>query len=179
MQRLHIDQIEVFAELHDIMAIRKVLLTVIFTGNDTECEELLEAIHKKSRRHIYGRFFTQTTDFKGITSHKSLRKCLQQYDTKRYPEKDGPTYTQAFLADEFNNGFRLASFSTEIWELYNIYKRELGLTAWGMKYFSSAINVLLVDYLPRYGVDEFSIEMMKRCIDVSGLHNSPVTCIEL
>lgn len=174
MQRLHINQIEVFAELHDLMEKKDVLLSVFFTGNDSECDALIKAIEHKTRRHIQGRFFNQRTIFRGINSHKELRTCLKQYDSLRFPPGTGPTYTAAFLPAETEEGFKLAQLTSDIWDVYKGYKADYNISAWGMKYFTVAINVLLMDYLPKYGVNDFSSDMIKHCIDISGLVPSKI-----
>lgn len=174
-QRLNINQLEVFAELLDLMAQNGILLSVICTGNDTECDQLLEALKGHLRRHILGRFFTRRTTFKGIENRKDLATCLKEYDTLRHPPVNGPTYTEACLPEAFSNGFRLHHLSKDIWSIYWDYQNRYQIGPWGMKYFSSAIMVLLLDYLPKHGVENFCPEMFECCIDVSGLSHSSVT----
>lgn len=174
MQRLTVDQIEVFAELHDLAGERDVLLTVVFTGNDTQCDKLIERIKTRERELVHKRFFTQELSFTGLRSLKDVRDCLGQYDKLRFPTQTGPTYTQAVLPDEFASGFRLKSLSSIIWDVFREHQRALKLEAWAMKYFTTAISTLLVDYLPEFGVDNFCEETVERCIEVSGLIPSVV-----
>ena len=77
MQRLHINQIEVFAELHDLLEKRDILLSVFFTGNDSECDSLIDLIEQKSRRHIQGRFFNHKAVFNGINSKKIYERVCR------------------------------------------------------------------------------------------------------
>jgi len=178
MQRLSISQIEVFAELHDLMNQRDISLTVIFTGNDTESEKLLTAIEERQRRHIHARFFEQSVKFRGITSYREVSNCLKQYDKKRFPEKEGPTYTECFLPKEYHEGFRLQQLARDIWSTYKEdYQAQYHLKTWGMKYFVSCINVLLMDYLPRHGLSVFGKEMLHECIKVSGLIPSRIQAV--
>ncbi|MEE8058420.1 MAG: ATP-binding protein [Pseudomonadales bacterium] len=174
MQRLAIGQIEAFAQLHDMMGIEEVSLTVIFTGNDIESDGLLNAIEASERRHIQGRFFTQGHEFKGITKKSDLKACLGQYDTLRYPINTGATYTECCVPKWFRNGWRLQHLTDEVWEVYRDYQRQYNLRGWGMLYFVNAVNVLLLDYLPKHGADNFSRKMMNECIKVSGLIPSMV-----
>jgi len=169
MQRMSICQIEALASLHDLMALNGILLSVFFTGNDTECDKLLKQIESHHRRHIMGRFFTQRASFDGICNLSELSSCLKQYDELRYPA-EGPTYTGSCLPDEVKNGFKLESLGPEIWGTFREYQKMYKLPrSWGMKYFSATISTLLLDYLPKEGVDGFCPDVVRRCIEVSGL----------
>lgn len=169
MQRLHIDQIEAFASLHDLMATNDIYLSVFFTGNDTECDTLIRQIKDRSRRHIEGRFFKRKTLFNGIRSKIDLEKCLEQYDMLRFPENSGPTYTESCLPMDVKMGFRLKALAPEMWACFRGIQKDYGVTSWGMQYFASTIMTLLLDYLPHHGVKAFCPEMLERCIEVSGL----------
>jgi hypothetical protein len=168
-QRLKINQLEAFAELHDLMEKNSILLSVIYTGNDTECDKLLLELESHARRHILGRFFTRRTSFQGICNKKQLALCLAEYDTMRFPEHTGPTYVETCLPEASANGFKLQSLADEMWDTYKTYQTDYGLGPWNMKYFSSSIMVLLLDYLPNEGIDAFCQEMFECCINVSGL----------
>lgn len=171
MQRLHVEQFDAFAELYDNLKRFEnppVLLTTLFVGNDPECWDLVEHIQQPRYSHIRGRFFTQGIEFLGLTSIKEVEHCLAQYDTLRYPA-DGPTYTENFLPDAFIKGWRLASWSSDIWRVFRSYQQSYHIRSWGMQYFTTAINALLTDYLPRSGVEQFSDEIMHACIALSEL----------
>ena len=174
LQRLTIDQIEVFAELHDLAARREVLLVVVFTGNDTQCDKLINRIKTTKRELIHKRFFTQELAFKGLRSVEDVQACLEQYDTLRFPLNTGPTYTEAMLPKDFAAGFRLKNLATTIWNVFREYQLKLKLDAWAMKYFTTSITTLLVDYLPEDGVEHFCEETVEACIEVSGLVPSVV-----
>ncbi len=169
MQRLSLLQMNAFAELYDNMRNYKILLTVIFTGNDHEISYLLDRINDPEKSHIRGRFFTLTYDFFGISNEKSTKLCLHQYDTLRYPLDSGPTYTQHFLSQDFDKGWRLASISKELWAGFRDYQKKLNIDSWGMQYFVGSINPLITDYIPRYGVDGDIRGMIHECIKISGL----------
>ena len=169
-QRLKAWQFDAFAELYDeLRKIHKVALMVIFVANDPECDDLIKEIQEPIHAHIYGRFFTLGTSFKGLTSEKAVKSCLEEYDTLRYPLKSGPTYTEYFLPNEFRQGWRLASYSRLIWSAYRQYKIDFKLHSWGMQYFIATINTLLTDFLPHNGVDKISEEMVSEAIKVSGM----------
>jgi GTPase SAR1 family protein len=173
-QRLSIDQIDAFAELHDDLKLRGVVLVVIFTGNDRECDHLVQGIVNKEKDHLLGRFFTQKQYFNGIVNIDGVKSCLQQYDTLRHPDENSPTYTESFLSDDFQNGWRLVNAADYLWRGYTKYRKNLKLKSWGMQYFVNATNILLIDYLPEYGVDSLSDEMVDECIKLSGLIESVV-----
>ena len=56
MQRLHIRQLEAFAELHDGLTELNVNLSVFFIGNHSSAQSLLEIIMKPHNELIRGRF---------------------------------------------------------------------------------------------------------------------------
>lgn len=168
-QRLAIPQIDVFAELDD--RLRKeysVSLMCLFIGNQEQMGRLLDAVHEGRNEHIEGRFFRQSFRFGGLRSKADVSYCLKQYDQLRYPN-NGPTYTEYFLPNDFENGFRLTTLASPIWAEFRRYQKTLGVKNWAMEYFVRTVNLLLTDYLTKYGVENYSDDMIRECINVSGL----------
>lgn len=171
-QKLTMDQIEIFAELHDDLRLLGVTLSVFFIGNAKESIKLLRLASQSEYDHIGGRFFTQKYIFQGITSKNELRDCLKSYDTTRWPVDkncNGPTYTEYFLPEDYHQGWRLEKATDLIWQVFRGHQKKLRLKSWGMKYFVGTINPLLTDYLPRFSVEKLNANMVQRCFDVSGL----------
>lgn len=169
-QRLSIAQIDVFAELDDILRSEfGISMMCLFIGNKEQMGTLLERIYSGENQHICGRFFRRQYKFHGLRSIEDVEACLRQYDTKRFPA-EGPTYTEFFLPEDYKKGFRLASVTNTIWRVYRAHKQHAGVSEWAMDYFIRATNILLVDYLTRYGVDRLSDEMFDNCIRLSGLY---------
>lgn len=168
MQRLALRQFEAFAEVYDRLSLFDIALTTVFAGNDQQCDGLLERIEKPRYAHIRGRFFRQVLTYKGLTSRGEVDACLAQYDQLRYPD-DGPTYCEYFLPEAFGAGWRLASLSTDLWRVFRNYQKTYRLGSWPMKYFTIAVNTLLADFLPRDGVAHVDEEMLRECIELSGL----------
>jgi AAA domain len=168
MQRLNAAQFDVFAEMYDQLRLLNISLTVLFSGNDPECFRVVDTLGPQKHAHIVGRFFLQSIHFKGLCSAESVRLCLGQYDTLRFPES-GPTYTEYFLKEEFKKGWRLEGLAADLWRIFSEYKKGYKLDSWGMQHFTSAVNALLADMLPTHGCDSFCDDMMHECIRVSGL----------
>ena len=63
----------------------------------------------------------------------------------------------------------MTDLTSDIWSVYLEYEKHYQIKGWGMKYFTSTINVMLVDYLPNYGIDSVNEEIIKQCIEMSGL----------
>lgn len=171
VQRLNPAQLNAFAEIYDRLEKLGIMLMVVFIGNDSECNELIELVDSKHYAHIYGRFFTQRTSYYGLTNEKEVKYCLQQYDKLRFPRK-GPSYTGYFLPHEVNKGWKYASLSKNIWRVFRQYQKITKVKSWGMQYFISTTNTLLIDFLPRYGVKEFDDDMLRECIVMSGISTS-------
>jgi hypothetical protein len=168
-QRLAIPQIDIFAELDD--RLRKeysISLMCLFIGNQEQMGRLLDAVHEGKNEHIEGRFFRQTFRFGGLRTKKDVKYCLRQYDLLRYPNS-GPRYTEYFLQKEYMKGFRLESLADTIWEVFRDCSLDHQIKDWAMEYFVRSVNLLLVDYLPKYGASSFSENMVRECILVSGL----------
>ena len=169
MQRLKIRQLEAFAELYDYLAELKINLCVFFVGNYTDSRRLIKQVIETQNGLIRGRFFTHCYIFHGLKSRKEVQQCCVQYDL---PYIRNIAVTQHFLPEEFKNGWRLESISDLIWDVFqDEYKAHLKLESWAMQYFTAMIKILLVDYLPRYGVedDQAIREMIVESINVSGL----------
>lgn len=175
-QRLNINQIDLFAELFDILKeAYSILLTVVFVGNREQLSNLLKTITNGDNEHIEGRFFRRVIRFHGIRNHDDVRFCLSQYDKIRFPAPDGPSCTEYFLSDDCANGFLLEHLSSPVWSVFKKYKKDLQIEDWGMKHFTQAIKILLTDYLHNQGATSFSIEMFEHCIEVSDLVSDLIT----
>jgi hypothetical protein len=168
-QRLSIDQLDVFADLQNSLRERGVTILIYFIGNLAESSKILAMIKAPEYDYLRGRFFTQQYNFNGLHTLGQIKACLSQYDTARYPEHNGPTYTEYFLPNDYARGWRLESAAKLIWEVYQSYKSNANSKTWGMKYFVGTINPLLTDYLPKFGVARLNTNMVKRCFNVSGL----------
>jgi hypothetical protein len=177
-QRLSIDQLDVFADLQNSLRDRGVTLLIYFIGNRAEYSKTLEIIQAEEYDHLRGRFFGQQYYFCGIHTLEQVEACLSYYDTTRYPEENGPTYTEFFLPKEFAMGWRLESQAKLIWMAYKNCAAKAKRDTWGMKYFVGTINPLLTDYLPEFGVHKLNINMVQRCIDVSGFLPQLVKTVE-
>ncbi len=157
---------EIFNELDKDRGL--VTLHIIFVFSRPECQSLLEKIRCKSYTKIRARFLTQKYEFRGITTASQVKYCLSQYDRLCFP-KNGPTYTEYFLPEQYKEGWRLACLAKELWQCFLNYKLSLKLDAWAMQYFISAVNALLCDYLPQLGVENLSQEKIQECIALSGI----------
>ncbi len=154
MQRLSARQINAFAHLYDLLRKAEISLMTVFIGNSPDCKDLIEEINKPENAHLYGRFFTQSTQFSGLRSAKDVGNCLKQYDKLRYPLNTGPTYTEYFLAKEVRKGWKLGNLTHQLWGVFREYQKDYRLESWGMQYFTSTVNTLLVDFLPSLDVND-------------------------
>lgn len=169
VQRLHMSQFNVFAELSDKLRLLGIDLLVLFVGNDSECDPMLERVHSPQYAHIFGRFFRQTSSFQGLQSAKEVSQVLDQYDTLRHPSQGGPTYTEWALPEAVANGWQFAELSHDLWRCYRAQAKEFQLSAWGMGDFVISANALLIDYLPGIGVHRVDDEILTECIQLAGV----------
>ncbi len=180
MHRLNIHQLEAFAELYDRLVELKVNISVFFIGNYTATQDLIKKVLSSENELIRGRFFTDSYIYHGLQSHAEVKKCLKQYDDVKFPLGENQSVTEYFLKVEYDKGWRLNELSHEIWEVfYDNYKSQLKLSSWPMQYFISTLKTLIIDYLPRYGIDDnrLTYDMIDESIKASGLIPNLV-CIE-
>lgn len=168
MQLLRLKQFEVFAELYNYMRLNRVSLFVLFIGNSYDSKELLKSINSKDKSHIYGRFFTRSGKFSGIKNIDDLEFCLKQFDSLKYPNVYGNTYTQFFLP-KTQKSWKLASISKLTWDVFKEYKKLLKLKSWPMQYFISAMTALLTEHIPSKGAKSITAEVVRGAIEASGM----------
>lgn len=169
VQRLQLGQFNVFAELSDKLRLLGIDLLVLFVGNDSECDPMLDRVRSQQYAHIFGRFFRQTSSFQGLASAKEVAQVLSQYDSLRYPPGGGPTYTEWALPEAVANGWQFAELSQELWRCYRVLAKQFQLSSWGMGDFVISTNALLVDYLPTVGVHRVDDEILNECIQLAGV----------
>ena len=177
VQRLKAQQLEVFAEIFDELSYIGVNLSVFFIGNDIESEGLISQIKSYKNELIRGRFFTLFCEFEGLKSIEELRFCLKKYDSVKFEAVENKTITEFFLSELHKQGWKIESLAEIIWDVFiEEYKTKLKISSWGMQYFTAAIRTLIVDYIPRYGLqDDASMrQMVEESIKVSGLISSTV-----
>jgi len=175
-QRLSLRQLEAFAEIYDRMSQARVNICIVFVGNRNSAENIVERAFEANHELIRGRFFIQIHEYYGIRNKQQLQMCLNQYDQLTYPVIDGTSYARYFIDDKEIESWTLESCVDEIWRVYvEKYRREFKTTSWPMQYFVSAMRILLVDYIPRYGFSPDVLpELIDRSIEGSGLINSLV-----
>lgn len=168
MQRLSLDQFNAFAEIHDALLQVDVTSTVVFIGNEQECQSAIEHVQDDRYAHIRGRFFTHGLTMFGLQSMEDVRACLTQYDQLHFPEH-GPSYTAYFLPDLWRKGWRARSLDRPLWMGFSDYQRKFGIPSWPMRYFVDAVNLLLTDFLPHLGAQEIDDDLINECIGLTGL----------
>lgn len=174
-QRLTPDQFDAFADLYNKLRVKKLLLLTVFVGNDQETGRLADTMSSRAYDHIRGRFFRELLTFRGLKSLIEVRDCLAQYDTMPHPFDTDCNIVQGVLPDARDADFRLASAAPLFWQVFRDYQKRYKLPDWGMESFTIAVNTLLADFLPRYGIENLSEEMVEEAIRISGLLSSNVT----
>lgn len=111
-------------KLQDMFAedIRLFFLFISQTDAELHGADSVEAI---APPHVSGRFFVDRHPFTGLLwsipdeERNNYDACdvalaFREYDRKRWPEPDGPTYTEAFASRAFGNGYRLEQETDKI-----------------------------------------------------------------
>jgi len=163
MQRLSFSQIDSIASFHDRFAEEGRVLFVVFVGNHGTSDALVDTIRSdKDKENISKRFFRHEHLFTGIKTSKELSYCLKQYDSLRFPDDSGPTYTNFFMGDAVSKNWKLESLTSLIWSVYESeFAKPYKIESWGMQYFTASVKTLLTHYLPKYGLEnEAEVEDM-------------------
>ena len=169
-QRLSFAQYNVFAEFHDFMREKfKVLFTVIFVVNSDEAVPIFDQIISPKYKHIHGRFFKNIALFQGLCSKNDVHYCLTQYDHLRFPDPEGPTYSEFFCPAAVRQGWQYSDLSALVWSTFRAYQTAYKLGAWGMESFICTANILLYDFLSREDTGNCDADMVRAAIDASGL----------
>lgn len=170
IQRLHPTQLQVFADLYDVLKLSGIRLVVIFLANSDESSRLIEAMKLRENRHIYGRFFTKLHTFRGIYSKAVVNKVMSEFDNTYYPSEEDCSYTEYFCQSDFNNGFRFSHLSDLVWKTYkNLFKDRCLLDDWPAQYFFNSMCILLIDYLYKLPAKEISQDIIEACIEASNI----------
>lgn len=180
VQRLSADQLSAFVEIYDDFRQMNIRVMTVLVGNSDESDTLQEQIQQRSQAHLRGRMFCQYHVFYGLRSRAEIENCLAQYDTLRYPEDQGPTYTEQFLPAAYGKGFRLKTLAAPIWNSFKTYKKQYKIEGLGLQFFREVVDTLLIDYLSTGVIDPFSIDpaLFDTCFNQSGLIRSCVTATD-
>ncbi|PFH91405.1 ATP-binding protein [Bacillus sp. AFS088145] len=147
-------------------------LTAILVGQ-VELKFTRDDFLTEGKMQIVGRFMSHEYVFTGITCKEDLHQCLLGYDEyATYPVNDPWPFTRYFFPNLYDNGFRLSSMTSDIWEIYHNLYRENNIQKAievPMVYFTLAINYLLT----RYGIDGENADMvtknmLRKAIEFSG-----------
>lgn len=174
MQRLTPTQLDVFAMLYDRLRLLKISLMTVFIGNLGAIQKLLAFVNADENEYLRGRFFCFYEKFEGLTSLADVKFCLAQYDQRVYPPDSTTTYTRYFLPNAPKN-WKLTSLAPRLWQTFREYQTTYRIPSWGMQYFRTVVDLLLLDYLPRFGVEQVDESLVNEVFQLSGLLASQVT----
>ena len=73
------------------------------------------------------------------------------------------------MPEYVQQGGALASWSPRLWRIFREYQTRYKLKDWGMQYFVTTVNTMLMDMLPRYGTMDVDDDLIHECISVTGL----------
>ncbi|WP_305967443.1 ATP-binding protein [Marinobacter salsuginis] len=156
-------QFNAFATFFNRMDGEKRSLMMVFIGNKAEAFELLGKMTGPQYKRIRKRFFKRYYEFRGLTSRQELIALMRQYDTLRFPE-NGPTYTQAFLPEAVDSGWRLASLGKDLWRLYAEIAKDCDIESWGLEEVVNTLNLLVTDLLPTYGWEDVEDDLLREAL---------------
>jgi AAA domain len=93
-------------------------LTVISVGSH-ELTYQHEIFVQAGDIHLIARFMVRDAPFRGIRDATELRSVLEGYDSdSEWPEKSDISFTKHFFPRAFDGGFRIAGYSTELWNIF-------------------------------------------------------------
>ncbi|MFM0476315.1 ATP-binding protein [Paraburkholderia strydomiana] len=102
-------------ELHNILQLRGIRMTTISFGQP-EILDLISALKAQNKMQIVARFFRSPQPFLCCDCEETLKDLLIYFDDHTdWPEGSGWSYTRFFFPRAFSAGFRLATYSSQIW----------------------------------------------------------------
>lgn len=176
-QRLEVSQLSAFSELFDKCSLTNTTLTTVFVGNLAESQSLLNTLENSRYQHIKGRFFCHLAEYSGIRTANELKKCLIAFENtilKGIGDVDSALGKD--ISGPFRSGWHLTDIHAQIWDTYTEnFQKPLRLDSWAMQYFTSAMGIMILDYLPKYGHKEDVDSIIYESIKASGLVPSVIT----
>ncbi len=173
-QKLHEQQYRWLMDLYNELDRLGITLVVILVGQE-------ELIHQYSsfqlagKDQIIGRFMLHKFKFKGLTNLKDLSECLKSYDEDTdFPEGSGWSYTRYFFPSAYENGWRLANESAQLWQAFTQINDKYGIPGRfeiPMQYFCRTVENLLVEKGTDHEQVHISINMWEEAILPSGYIN--------
>lgn len=149
-----------------------VLLTVFLVGQRELLSQRSAFVHT-NKKQIIGRFMLHEYHFKGLVSQADIELCLKSFDEiSVYPLGTKWTFTKYFFPEQYENGFRLSTFSKELYSAFvEIIRDHNSRTKIEipMFYFTGTVENAL-RFLGTDGADVnlISINDWRSCIEESG-----------
>jgi hypothetical protein len=103
------------AGIHNTLARSGVALMTLLVGQEELRNKRLHLVRAR-KRNLVTRFMVHITQFHGIRSKDELKEVLKTYDTEEYPADSGWSYSRFFADESFRKGWRIANWSSQIWE---------------------------------------------------------------
>lgn len=175
-QRLTKVQYDWLMDIYNQLDRNRVYLTAILVGQDELLQQRTVFLQTK-RSQIVGRFMVHTLKFIGITKIEELLTCLESYDEhSEYPADSHCSFTHYYFPDAYPKGFRLQSYGTELFNLYQEIRREFGIKKAleiPMQYLTLAVEYCLKTYGFRgHNLSQLSKIQWREAIERSGYINA-------
>lgn len=165
---------------NDLQSLGVRVISVLF--GQPELASLRSVLRETHRGDILGRFMSRLYAFDGIASASELRQVMSCYDDLlqgEYPVDSNCCFTQFFLPQAYEQGWRLASCAGLCWEQFKVHANaRLNAPAApklsiGMEWVSGAIQFALTHYgdldRPQFAI---SAEEWSAAIESTGFRDS-------
>ena len=144
MQKLGEEDLDMLATIHNRLEAIGIKMTTLGFGQP-EILDLRTSLQTTSRNFLIARFLSEPIAFDGCTTKSDLKVILESYDNIQYfPVDSDFTFTRFFLPYAFDNGFRMSSYSDDIWSALVIAAKQLTADSIPMEHLSRTIEYLLV-----------------------------------
>lgn len=158
MQRLTANEFTWLIDVSNDLEQLGIRMTSILFGQP-ELAGMRAVLKRTNRGDILGRFMSRWFAFDGISSALELQEVFCCYDSAEhgeYPTDSGVSFSQFFVPEGYNNGWRLASCAGLCWELFMQQANErLGRVSSAKVSVGMEWVALTVQYaLTRYGDED-------------------------
>lgn len=117
MDRLSDVDLEQLLAINNALRREKISMTTIAFAQP-EIKDKVTGLMTRGQHQLLARFLAEPIPFEGCSSARDLHEILNSYDVaSEYPENSGISYTNFFVPQAFQTGFRLTDCSSRIWKV--------------------------------------------------------------
>jgi len=176
-ENLTVQQCDGLKDLLDELRGQRGLSCFCVLAGQSELLAMPNRMRRDLRHSLVAEFHVNKYRFRGVEP-REVRDVLAYYDSTRYPEPHGPTYTQEYCPDLWSRGMKLTDYAAPMEERFakTLRASAQGPDEIGMEYVAAAVRRFL------FSADAFAADrgpqqlaaFAGKCVDLCGLNDALV-----